>query len=582
MADKFLKDSDFDRARAEVAKAQKLDPTNPYAYAFLDRITYFQEQKEGPKRAEEEAKKKVEEEAQRKAAEEEQKKAKEEAARKKEDEERKKAEESKSKEEEAKKKEEEAKRKEEEAKKKQEEAARQKEIERQKAAKAEEEKEKAEERRREESAKKVEEVRRKIEEKKQAEAKKKAEEEEAKKRAAEEAKKAEEEKKRAQEEAKRKAEAEAKRKAEEAKAQEEARKRAAEEARKAEEAKKKAEEARKAEEAKKKIEEAMKKSPVKDTLIDATRPVIADVLAARGSTGNSPADIGQVLEELSQASHQTPNAPKADLDVKLDDMRRQIEMLTKALDQERKVREEMNQQQLKGAIKQLRAAMEKAWVNGVPKDPQLKELHEMAAALGIPEEVEQTLNREVKLDMYSRAVKEVVAKQKLVRNSSKTLEWLRKVYQVTLDEYLEYESKFLMDLVADQYKGTILLVSGDTKETEDLRLKLKSIGYAVVNAGSPENALEKIEKINPHYILCDLEFSAGSLSGVKFLHVLRANSKFNYIPFILMCEKSEATRFSSSELRPTEGYVEKPIDIDDLNTIMNEKLMAFREYLSSL
>ena len=326
--------------------------------------------------------------------------------------------------------------------------------------------------------------------------------------------------------------------------------------------------------------------PKPESMMEATRPVIADVLAARSKEPQKPSStpaIADVLEQMSQASaHHAAGAPKGDFDVKLDEMRRQIEMLTKALDQERKVREEMNQQQLKGAIKQLRTAMEKAWVNGVPKDHELVELHDMAVALGIPEDMEQTLNREVKLDMYSRAVKEVVAKQKLLRNSSRTLEWLRKVYKVTMDEYLEYESQFLMDLVADQYKGTILLVSGDEKIARDLGTRLKSGGYAVVNATSPENALEKIEKINPHYILCDMEFSGGSLSGIKFLHVLRANSKFNYIPFILMCETNEMTQLKSSELRPTEGFVEKPIDMDNLNVTMNEKLMAFRQYLSSI
>ncbi len=326
-----------------------------------------------------------------------------------------------------------------------------------------------------------------------------------------------------------------------------------------------------------------------ENVIAAARPVIADVLATRAKSGEvksssastTPA-IAEVLQQVSEAAHHSPNAPKGEIDVKLDEMRRQIEMLTKALDQERKVREEMNQHQLKGAIKQLRTAMEKAWINGMPKQPELDQLHDMAVALGVPEDVEQTLNREVKLDMYSSAVKEVVSKQKLLRNSSRTLEWLRKVYQVTIDEYLEYESKFLMDLVADQYKGTILYVSSDEKTSKEIGLRLKSGGYAVVNALSPENALEKIEKINPHYILCDMEFSAGSLSGIKFLHVLRANSKFNYIPFILMCTPGEVTQLESSELKPTEGYVVKPIEMENLNTIMNDKLMAFRQYLSSI
>lgn len=328
-------------------------------------------------------------------------------------------------------------------------------------------------------------------------------------------------------------------------------------------------------------------------VVEAAKPVIADVLAARTASGSehpkpsrSPSassPIAQMIQEMSEkVSHHAPGPGKGDIEGKLDEMRRQIEMLTNALDQERRVREDMNQQQLKGAIQQLRTALEKAWIHGAPKEQEIRELQALTTSLGLPDDVVSTLQREVKLEMYSRAAKEVVGKQKLLRSSSRTLEWLRKVYQVTMDEYLEYESKFLMDLVAEQYKGTVLVVSGDEEIVKGLVPRLKSGGYAVVMAVSPENALEKIEKINPHYILCDMEFSAASLSGVKFLHVLRANSKFNYIPFILMCGKKEMTQLKSSELRPTEGYVEKPIDIENLNVIMNEKLMQFRAYLSSL
>jgi CheY-like chemotaxis protein len=487
LADKLLKDGDFVHARAEVTKAQKLDPSNPYAYAFLDRIAYFEEQqrkKEAPKKEAEEAIKKAEEDAKRKSEEEAKRKIEEEAKRK-----------------------------------------------------------------REEVQKKIEEVRQKAEAAKQQQAHPKTDEQ---------SKKAEDSGKPAPT-AKQPPPMSAPAPPPQAPAKPEP---------------------------PKEQPKAPPAPPKHQSMIDAARPVIAEMLAARSKPEPqkqtaTPA-IADVLQQLSQSAHHSPTAPKGDIDGKLDEMRRQIEMLTKALDQERKVREEMNQQQLKGAVKQLRSALEKAWVNGVPNDTESAVLHELATSVGIPEDVEQTLNREVKLEMYSRAVKEVVAKQKLLRNSSRTLEWLRKVYNVTMDEYLEYESKFLLDLVADQYKGTILLVSCDEAIAKDLGQRLKSVGYAVVNATSPENALEKIEKINPHYVLCDMEFTGGSLSGIKFLHVLRANSKFSYTPFILMCQAGEITQLKSSELRPTEGFVEKPIEMGSLNAVMNEKLMAFRQYLSSL
>jgi chemotaxis protein histidine kinase CheA len=266
---------------------------------------------------------------------------------------------------------------------------------------------------------------------------------------------------------------------------------------------------------------------------------------------------------------------------KLEEMRHQIEELTKALEAEKNAREEITRLNLQNSVKQLRSALEASWVNGAPVDAAASALHELATSLQIPPEVEQSLIRQVKLDMYSKAVKEVIAKKRLLRSSSSTLEWLRKVYQVSVSEYLENESKFLLDLIADQYKGTVLLISKTIGTKEDITQRLKTSGFAVVQAATPEDALEKIEKVNPNVVVCDTDFPGG-LSGVRFLHVIRANSKFNYIPFILIGEVTEIAQLKSSELKPNEGVIKRPIDYEELTTLINEKLSSFREYISSL
>ncbi len=270
------------------------------------------------------------------------------------------------------------------------------------------------------------------------------------------------------------------------------------------------------------------------------------------------------------------------MEATLEEMKRQIQMLSHSLEQEKKAREEMTNQQLESNVRQLRHSLEKGWLNGAPSDAENEEFHKLALSLSIPENVEQSLRREVKLKMYSNAVKEVIAKRQLLRSSSSTFEWLRKVYQVSMEEYLEYETKFLLDLVADQYKGTVLYVSPNAKTKDELIPRLKSAGYAVVLSITPEEALEKIEKVNPNLILCHTEFSPGSLSGIKFLHLLRATVKFNFIPFILLCQESEVSELQSSELRHHEGFLKKPVDVDELMITMNEKLAHFRDYVSSL
>ncbi|HTP13051.1 MAG TPA: response regulator, partial [Bacteroidota bacterium] len=117
---------------------------------------------------------------------------------------------------------------------------------------------------------------------------------------------------------------------------------------------------------------------------------------------------------------------------------------------------------------------------------------------------------------------------------------------------------------------------------EDLTPRLKSSGFAVVQSQTPEIALEKIEKVNPNVILCDSEFSEGGLSGMRFLHIVRASAKFNFIPFIFIASQSDVAQLQSSELKPNEGFVKTPVDWEELTTRINEKLHQFREYISSV
>lgn len=129
-------------------------------------------------------------------------------------------------------------------------------------------------------------------------------------------------------------------------------------------------------------------------------------------------------------------------------------------------------------------------------------------------------------------------------------------------------------------EGAVLLVSKMLGTKEDITPRLKSSGFAVVQVATLENALEKIEKVNSNIVLCDTDFPGG-LSGIKFFHVIRANSKFNYIPFILVGEVAEIAQLKSSELKPNEGVIKRPIGYEELTTIMNDKLTTFRECISS-
>lgn len=331
-----------------------------------------------------------------------------------------------------------------------------------------------------------------------------------------------------------------------------------------------------------KTAEEKKNYPVQSTE-EIVNPILPPVVEKKKTEDPLRKEVQSVVNELTPSSGVQDSPREHGIsEIQLEEMKRKIEILTKALEEEKKAREEMNRQQIQQAIAQFKVVLEKAWVDGAPTEQKMSELEHFATTLAIPENVVRSLMREIKLEMYGRAVKEVIAKRQLLRSSSSTLEWLRKVYKVSVDEYLEYESKFLMDLVADQYKGTVFQISSDETTKKEITPKLKSLGYAVVTSPTPEDALEKIDKLNPNVIVCETSFGSGSLSGIRFLHILRTNPKFNFIPFIFLCNEEDYALLASSELKPNEAFLRKPANFDELSALITSKLLWFREYIMSL
>ncbi len=601
-ADRFLKDSEFQKARTELDKALKLDPSNGYIFAFQDRINYFEELRKkephsthgakapAPKKDGPESIKKAEKAVQEGDPKHKPEEVKQQAAappsvagdglRKEEQRQREEESQSQAMEDQVTA---EAKRKLDIAERAAADERKRKETVAQEAIE--------EQRRRELDARAVEEQRKKEQDTRLADEDARRREEEH--RLAEVGRRREREE-RALDEEHRRRELEMRASAEEQKRRELETRVAAEEQRRRElEVRLAAEEQRRKEEEQRAAEERRRKELEERTAAEVMRLKEAELRATEEQRMRRELEFRVAAEEKrsQQLEQRAEDELKKRVEVevlakeeerrKLDEMRRQIEALTAALEQEKKAREEITTRNLQTSVKQLRTTMEAAWVNGAPTDEVALSIQELSVSLSLSEEVVQSVQREVKLEMYSRAVKEVIAKRKLLRNSSSTLEWLRKVYQVSVAEYLENESKFLLDLVANQYKGTILLISKTIGSKEDITSRLKSTGYAVVQATSPEVALEKIEKVNPNLILTDTEFPSG-LSGVRFMHILRANSKFNFIPFILIADKGEVVSMSAADLKPNEACLTRPLDYEELTNVINEKLNRFREYISSL
>jgi DNA repair exonuclease SbcCD ATPase subunit/CheY-like chemotaxis protein len=266
---------------------------------------------------------------------------------------------------------------------------------------------------------------------------------------------------------------------------------------------------------------------------------------------------------------------------KLEEISGLIKDLMNKSEAEEKEREKLEKRQVENSIKRFWAAVERSWENGAPSKEQMADLRSLAEHFSIPESVEKQIMQDVKLKMYSRAVKKAIAEKKTSKKEALSFDNLRKQYDVSLEEYMEYESKFLDDLVSSQFQGTILLVSGNETLRNEISERLKSVGFAVVNSQSPETAIAKLDVINPHLIICDTDFPGEKHDGLHLLKVVRGNVKYSFLPCIMIAGQEYFERVKSSLGKPNEQLILKPVDFFELQNIINDQLKKLRDHLSS-
>ncbi len=266
---------------------------------------------------------------------------------------------------------------------------------------------------------------------------------------------------------------------------------------------------------------------------------------------------------------------------KFDEINSSFERLSKKIEYDQQEREEQKKRHLDIGLKHFRAAVERAWEHGAPTGEQAAELQNLTELFGIPDPIEQQIVRDVKMKMYGRAVKNAIAEKKVSRKEALSLDELRKRYDVTIEEYMEYESNFLDELVSGQYQGTILLSSPDETSRNDLSNKLKDLGFTVINTSSPEATLEKLDIVYPHVIISEMEFPGLTHNGLNLLNVLRRNKKYNFIPFIMLADYHNFDRLQKALTKPNEKVIKKPAEIYQILSLINELLEKLRDHLSA-
>lgn len=108
----------------------------------------------------------------------------------------------------------------------------------------------------------------------------------------------------------------------------------------------------------------------------------------------------------------------------------------------------------------------------------------------------------------------------------------------------------------------ILIVDDSPTDCKLLSDMLESSGYAVVIAGTAEEALSKVKGIKPDLVLMDVVLPGQS--GFQATRILTRDPETKHIPVIIVSSKSQETDRVWGMRQGAKDYLVKPIKQADL------------------
>ncbi|MHC4129421.1 MAG: response regulator [Planctomycetota bacterium] len=124
-----------------------------------------------------------------------------------------------------------------------------------------------------------------------------------------------------------------------------------------------------------------------------------------------------------------------------------------------------------------------------------------------------------------------------------------------------------------QQTKTVLVVDDDPDARDFLTTVLQDNGFATTTAEDGAEALDKIEQEPPDLVALDITMP--EKSGVAVYRKLKQDEQLKSIPVIIITGVSdEFEKFISTRrhVPPPEGYISKPVDHEQLVTMVRDLL----------
>ena len=114
----------------------------------------------------------------------------------------------------------------------------------------------------------------------------------------------------------------------------------------------------------------------------------------------------------------------------------------------------------------------------------------------------------------------------------------------------------------EESKGTILYIEDDSNNRNLVRRVLMAEGYDVVDAANATQAMEILHRLRPDLILMDINMP--EVDGYTLTHQIKSMPGFATIPIVAVTANVMRGDRERSLEAGCDGYIQKPIDIDNL------------------
>jgi len=111
-------------------------------------------------------------------------------------------------------------------------------------------------------------------------------------------------------------------------------------------------------------------------------------------------------------------------------------------------------------------------------------------------------------------------------------------------------------------KPSILIADDEPNQLELMAYNLKKADFVIHQAENGEEALEKVEELNPDLVI--LDWMMPNMSGIEVCRILRSKVETKKIPIIILSARSEDVDKSLGLDTGADDYISKPFDPDEL------------------